>query len=328
MKKLSINTLSLFVIICICFSIDTLGQLQNKQKLNKNSGCYAEISIREGGHWKDRIYEGGTFRNVQKMKLPAQHTDHSNYIRYEGPGWESDKIGYRLYLDWRNAIDLFGKVKDSIVLAGVGQDGFDSYHNMSAWGQDILKVGNALGIGSIGRWVDKEVVHFNQVDSTLLSVHNSKKESDINIQYYGWKSANDKVDLKSHLSISPGNRFTKHTIKVSKSLSGICTGIVNLNAKLIKQEIIGKKWAYIATYGAQSLIPDNLGMVVFYKTADVEKVFDWEFDHLIMFKPSQKPITFYFLAAWEKEENGIKTEAEFISYLNGLLSQLNAKNKI
>ena len=69
---------------------------------------YAEISIKEGGHWEGRKYLEGTFKNVDSVKVPAEHTDHSWYIRYEGPGWESNKIGYRLYLDWRNAIDIFG----------------------------------------------------------------------------------------------------------------------------------------------------------------------------------------------------------------------------
>jgi hypothetical protein len=328
MERIKSCNLGLIIIICACFSINVNGQSPKKGKSNSKPGSYAEISIREGGVWKERKYEGGTFKNVQKMKLPDQHTDHSNYIRYEGPGWESEKIGYRLYLDWRNAIDIFGKLKDSIVLAGVGQDGFESYHNMAAWGQDIFKVGNALGVGGIGRWVDKEVIHFNDVDSTIASIKNSKKKSDVKISYYGWKTAGEKIDLTSQLSIAPGNRYTKHTITASKSISGICTGLVNLKMELVNGESENKKWAYIATYGQQSLIPDKLGIAILYKTADAEKVFDGEFDHLIIFKPTSHPITFYFLGAWEKEVDGIKSEKEFISYLNELLSQLNAKDKI
>ena len=81
----------------------------------------------------------GTFKNVTELKVPAEHTDHSWYIRYEGPGWESNKVGYRLYLDWRNCIDIFGKVTDSIILPKVGQDGFDSYHEKSRLGTRYFK---------------------------------------------------------------------------------------------------------------------------------------------------------------------------------------------
>jgi len=69
----------------------------------------AEISIKVGGEFVNRKYEGGAFQNIQFLRVPPEHTDHSNFIRYEGPGWESDIVGYRFYLDWRNAIDIFGK---------------------------------------------------------------------------------------------------------------------------------------------------------------------------------------------------------------------------
>ena len=80
----------------------------------------AEISHKVNGNWKEREYIGGEFQNVDKLPVPPEHTDHSWFIRYEGPGWESDKVGYRLYLDWRNATDIFGKKTDDLVLQGVG----------------------------------------------------------------------------------------------------------------------------------------------------------------------------------------------------------------
>src|SRR5690606_33331726 len=70
---------------------------------------HAELSIKEGGSWEGEKYKGGNFAQVTEFTVPEQHPDHSGYIRYEGPGWENAQVGYRLYLDWRNAIDIFGK---------------------------------------------------------------------------------------------------------------------------------------------------------------------------------------------------------------------------
>lgn len=112
----------------------------------------AELSRKVGGQFVNRKYQGGTFQNVQFLRVPPEHTDHSYFIRYEGPGWESDKVGYRFYLDWRNAIDIYGKKVPGMVLQNVGQDGFDSYHEMADWGMDVFKVGNSLGVGSFGMW--------------------------------------------------------------------------------------------------------------------------------------------------------------------------------
>ncbi|MDI5949886.1 DUF4861 family protein [Flavobacterium yafengii] len=316
-------------IVAGLFFITQFSCKAQQKHLTTTSKTYAEISVKEGGKWEGRKYVGGTFKNVGKVKLAKEHTDHSFDIRYEGPGWESNKVGYRLYLDWRNAIDIFGKKTEAIVLPQVGQDNFDSYHEMSDWGADILKAGKGIGIGSIDRYLNKERLHFYEVDSTIAKVENRPNSSSVKVQYYGWKTASDKINFTSELTINPNKRYTKHTIHPSKEIAGICTGIVKQkNTELLKKISQNKKWAYLATYGTQSLVPDNLGMAIFYETGTVENLVDAEFDYLLVFKPRTKPTSFYFLGAWEQEPNGIKTKEAFLSYLDQKLKELNDTNKI
>lgn len=312
----------------IILSFQFACKTQQKENLSKEFS-YAEISVKQGGNWEGRKYVGGTFKNVQELKLAKEHTDHSFDIRYEGPGWESNKIAYRLYLDWRNAIDIFGKKTEDLVLPQVGQDGFDSYHNMSDWGFDILKAGKGIGIGSIDRYLKGERLHFYEVDSTIAKVDNTPKFSAVRVNYYGWKTASDKIDFTSDLIISPNQRYTKHIIQASKAISGICTGIVKQkNTEFFKKSSLNKKWAYIATYGEQSLVPDKLGMVIFYETETIENIVDAQLDHLILFKPSIKPVAFYFAGVWEQEVNGIKSKQDFLQYIDEKLMELNKKDKI
>jgi hypothetical protein len=290
---------------------------------------YAEISVKEGGSWNGKKYEGGHFKNVSSMSLHPNHTDHSFDIRYEGPGWENNKIGYRLYLDWRNAIDIYGKLTDEMVLSKVGLDGFDSYHNMNDWGADILKVGKGLGIGSIGRISNKEVLHFNEVEKTEVKIQNLSNKSNVLINYKGWKTNNQSTNFTSRLTIFPNQRYTQHTIQSSNALDGICTGIVNLyGLPMIKKISDSNNWAYLATYGKQTLFNDNLGMAILYKVDKVENVFKGEYDYLLQFKPTTDAVTFYFLGAWEKEVDGIKSEVEFIKYLDNLLNILDNSNNL
>jgi hypothetical protein len=293
---------------------------------------YAEISIKEGGVWQDgprnhKEYVGGTFKNVEELVVPAEHTDHTWYIRYEGPGWENKQVGYRLYLDWRNAIDIFGKKVDTIVLPYVGQDGFDSYHEMSDWGLDILKAGKSLGIGSYGRFVNGEVLHFNTVEKTTAKVFNTDKASGVDIHYKNWVTANDSIDLSSKLSIFSEGRHTKVELTASKAIDGISTGIVKLNQNLVQKS--GKNWGYIATYGAQTLVndTDKLGMAVFYKLSETQEITDGEHDHLVVFKANTN-YTYYFLGAWEQELNGITNQADFEANLNDLLTTLDTNDRL
>lgn len=303
----------------------------NAQKYDiKTNKTYAEISAKTDGKWEGRKYKGGTvFKNVDRLKLAPEHTDHSFDIRYEGPGWENNRIGYRLYLDWRNAIDIFGKKTSENILPLVGQDGFDSYHNMSDWGADILKAGKGIGIGSIDRYLNNEKLHFREVDSTIAAVSNKANESVVKVNYYGWKTASDKIDFISELTIKPNELYTQHTIKASKEIKGICTGIVKQkNTEVLKKESKNKKWAYLATYGEQSLVPDKLGMAIFYEISTIENIADTDLDYLLVFKPTTKATTFYLLGAWEQEVNGIKNKEEFAKYLDQKLEVLNKKGKM
>ena len=320
------KTLKIAALVLLTTQLAVQAQEKKSGKSNKT---YAELSTKQGGSWVGQKYEGGTFKNVDSLQVPKSNWDHSFFMRYEGPGWESNKVGYRLYLDWRNAIDIFGKTTDEMVLSQVGQDGFESYHHMSDWGMDILKAGKALGIGAIGRYSGNEVLHFKEVDGTFAKVENTKKASTVTVKYTGWKTANDKIDLQSVLSIKPDERYTKHTITASQRIEGICTGIVAFkDVPLVKKESENKKWAYIATYAKQTLVPDNLGMAIFYEVGTIQEQKQSEYDHLLIFKPTTTPVSFYFLGAWEQEKGGIKTEKEFYAYLDKKLKELNSSGKI
>ena len=299
----------------------------------------AEISIKEGGEWKivtkkngaqQYEYVGGDWKNIDYLKVPEQHTDHSFYIRYEGPGWESDKVGYRFYLDWRNANDIYGKKVDTVVLQGVGLDNFDSYHEMQDWGVDILKVGNSLGIGSIAYWMDGKANRVAETDSIVAKIIlNGNLESGIKTKYYGWQVGNKKTNLKSKLYIDAGSRLTKEEITLDPAIDNICTGIVKHDkGELLLPEGITDGWSYIATYGQQTLQDNNLGMVVFYNMINFKEVTNDEFSHVVVLTPEDNMLTYYFAAAWELESGGIKTKEDFISYLNQTVDVLNNPVKV
>lgn len=45
--------------------------------------------------------------------------------------------------------------------------------------------------------------------------------------------------------------------------------------------------------------------------------------HVVVLMPHQKRLSYYFLAAWELEPEGISNKAQFVDYLNSTLNELN-----
>jgi len=329
------NLFRIFLAGAVLASVSYFGQEKTIQKIRKNPKApfsYAELSVKEGGKWQNNEYIGGTFKNVTQLTIPSEHTDHSSYIRYEGIGLENNQIGYRLYLDWRNATDIFGKKVNTLVLPEVGQDGFESYHNDASWGQDILKSGRTIGIGSYGRYDEQNdfVETFKIVKSTTAKVENETDQSFATIDYKGWKTWGKAVDLQSKLTIFNRDRFVKVDLNVSEAISGLCTGIVAFKDIPMKQKTSkNKKWGYIATYGTQTLAKkeDNLGIAVFYPIENFSQYVEAKSTHIVVFKKN-KNASYYFLGAWSQETNGIKSEEEFYKDLDKKLEILDKDNQL
>ena len=289
----------------------------------------AVLGMKVGYKKENGYYTGGRFIDVDSTTVPADHFAHDALYRIEGPGWESDKIVYRFYLDSRNRNDIFGKKTHTLVLKQIGENDLvsnsrESYTTMLDWGMDIFKVGESLGIGSIAMWHDEKAITVSEVDKVECSTFNGPILSGVNTNYSGWKVSEEQYDLFSRLSISAGSRLTKVCAFVNSDSVLLCTGLAKHGGcRLIRsRRSPGTKWAYLALYGKQSLSGDNLGIAVIYRTADEVKLTEDTASEIVVLHPVDGRVLYYFGAAWEEEPNGIKTEKEFRCYLDDTLLKL------
>lgn len=279
----------------------------------------AELSVKKGGHFEDRKYIGGTFENIHSLRVPPEVTDHSYYMRYEGPGWESDKVGYRLYMDWRRGTDVFGKQTTDMVLQQVGLDGYESYHHLQPWGMDVMKVGSSLGLGSPALFHHGQANRIDSVAQVQCEIsENGPLYGSFNTTYTGWQVNGLTLDVESWISIHAGSRLTHQVLLVTsdEQPTNLSTGIVKDEAAKRYTSVGGENaWGYLATYGKQSLNGDHLGLVVFFRPTDLLEFTEDAHSHVVSLKPQDGVLDYYYGAAWELEPNGIKTAAEFLTYI-------------
>ncbi len=280
---------------------------------------HAEVSIKEGGEWQGETYVGGTFVNVDRLTPPPQYTDHSEYIRYEGPGIESDLVGYRIYLDWRNGFDIFGKKTSEMVLQNVGQDGYESYHQMADWGADILKVGQSLGMGGYGYWDGAKTVLVSDTAERSVAVKSDGPiHSSLEIDYKAWKTGAATVDMTATLSMHAGSPMVDVALRTSAPLDNLAIGIVahpGTELLLGDLDITGQAWSYMATFGSQTLFEDNLGMVVLFRKIDfIEQTRD-ESSFVLVMRPRGNELSYAFGALWSGREGGVQTREELEAFL-------------
>ncbi len=286
----------------------------------------AEVSVKEGGEWDGKVYKGGEFVNVDEVRQPPQYTDHSEYIRYEGPGIESDRVGYRVYLDWRNGFDVFGKKTDAMVLQDVGLDGYDSYHEPADWGMDILKVGDALGIGGYGYWDGEKVIRVEDTGRRSVQVvENGDLYSSLAIDYPDWKVDDRQTDLRALLSMLAGSRLVRVQLQADPDWPNFAIGLVkHPDAELIEGdlEISGHAWTYVATWGKQALSEDELGLFLLFRKGERMEQTEDEHNFVSVMRPGNGGLDYFFGAAWAQEPGGIASREDFVEYLEQEVERL------
>lgn len=265
------------------------------------------------------LQEGGAQTN--DFTTPEGFKQGDKLIAYEGPGWESDKVAYRLYLDGRNAIDIFGKRTPELVLSGVGRG--EDYHAMADWGMDILKVGASVGVGGVGVYDGDALRQIGDASAYRAQVIEDGLDSaTLRVSHINSQACRGDVD--TDYRIEAGSRLTHVSVNSDCALP-IGTGLVIHPDTAAMASNGTDGWQYKARWGVQSLSDDNLGFALFYRAGDAAIVGADDDDDYVVFKTTRP--TYAFGAAWSQEGGGITTQAEFEAWLLESTAMLNAKSQ-
>lgn len=184
---------------------------------------------------------------------------------YEGLGWESELIAYRIYPDQRNSIGIFGKQERGLSLDKFAASGFD---HLEAWGVSVLDGGNSTGCGGFGIWHNGKFVKPSNATARYTRIATDGPiRSAAQIIYDNWRVGDQTLKVTATYSIFAGQRWTRNEIKIEGADNPvkIAVGLMKSDAgKLSRNE----KNGLFYTWGMQSHrdTPDNLGMAVIYPT--------------------------------------------------------------
>jgi rhamnogalacturonyl hydrolase YesR len=274
---------------------------------------------------KNNVLKGGTFHLHKAYQVPADHVIHDGLLAFEGIGWESDQVAYRLYLDERYATDIFGKKQPEPVLHRIGK-GADDYHDMADWGMDIFKVGNSLGIGGIGTVRKGKAVQLGKAAISARILSQGPVSSTAEVVNAGF--AGGKADLTTRYTISAGSALTFVTAKAPGVLEPMAAGFTRHKGIKVLKSAGSGEWAYVASWGKQSLANDELGLILFYRPAEVTTAPKDDGQTVFVTFKDPATIRYAFAARWVQDQGGIKSQAAFKTWADATLDGLNRPAKI
>lgn len=273
------------------------------------------------------------------------------YQRYQtdGPTWENDKVGFRHYLDGRNAKDVFAKKTPKITPENIGIDSEgaveDNYHVMHDWGRDVFPVGNSVGLGGFAILVNDKVERLgittndtlNNIEKTTFKIEaEGPVNSVLSYKYQNWNASGNTYQAQETTSIWPDMYGYKNTVSLNglKGDEMLLIGLSNINNQkplnvveagnfvcLIQHDALTYERQWIM--GTAIIIPKNNynGYMEAPQTGQVTNSF------LAKFKvENNEPISYYAIAACELSvDKNFKDSAYFNNYVINLANQLSTE---
>ncbi|MGA7673720.1 MAG: BNR-4 repeat-containing protein [Rhizomicrobium sp.] len=264
---------------------------------------------------------GDGYRQMPRYVVPKTHVIHDPILPIEGAGLESGRVAYRVYLDKRDAVDVYGKKLPAPVLYIIGQ-GNGSYHEEAAWGMDVWPVGDSLGAGGPGVMRDGMATQVGDPRRIVATVEASGPEvAALRVEDDGWSVDRYRANLVAHYSIASGSRLTMVSASATRGAPLVAGFGKYPNTDFIRSNT-ASGWGYVATWGQQSENgKDIIGMALFYPLAEISVATDDGRSYYVRFKNPAKA-RYAFAVAWVKEGGGITDEAGFRAYLDQTAAEL------
>ena len=165
---------------------------------------------------------------ITDNRSPLPDTYHS--FHHHGVAVESELMAYRIYFDKKQTIDVYCKRKPQLELATSYWYPNDSLL-AEGYGDDILRVGGTVGVGSVKYWNGK-LCHFDKVAERSQRIVSQKKDqATIEVADKGLELGGQIVNLAVRYTMKAGHRDMRCDVSLSAPIEGLCTGVQTIPAK-------------------------------------------------------------------------------------------------
>ena len=288
------------------------------------------------------------------LQIRDKQDKHPDVLRVEAPGGsflfndiymhgitiESDLVGYRIYFDHRQNIDLYGKQYRRIELPKT-QFYTSEEQLKEGYGVDVLWAGNAIGCGSFKDWKKSRPENWTEVGVRgQRVVTKGPLRTVVEVYDLGVKGEDDLTyDMRQRYTLYAGHRDLQVEVKltpwVSKKPFGkklFCTGVQKVGAtadeatrKGHKSQGYVKKDGLAASWGCdypdmgkkQLWAPEPVGLAVYVPKEYISDTREDELNYLFVVQPDKNDSIRYFVSfCADKEEKGYHTAKEWFASLD------------
>ncbi len=307
----------------------------------------------KGKEQEDRIYTA--------LQLRDKQDKHPDVLRVEAPGksnifndiymhgitLESDVVGYRIYFDHRQNIDLYGKKHRRIELP-VTQFYTSEEQLAEGYGVDVLWAGDAIGCGSFKDWKKGQPENWTDVGVRgQRVVTTGPLRTIVEVYDLGVKEEDDLLyDMHQYYTLYAGHRDMQVEVQftplLGKKLFGkkfFCTGVQKVGETanevtrkghtpqgFVKKEGLAASWGcdYPDMGKKQQWAPEAVGLAVYVPKEYISETKEDKLNYLFVVQPDKKHCLRYHVSfCADKEDEGYHTAKDWFASLDDWKDQVN-----
>jgi len=293
----------------------------------------------------DRKYR---YPYINSIEYQGRNEPLATYDAIYGHGaqWESELVGFRVYMDHRQSIDIYGKPTPQLVL---DKTNFYSTREdiANGLGCDILFAGPSVGAGSFRGYLNGQPTYVDSVEARGQRVIASGPvRAIVEVWDKNWLYNDKTLQMRQRYTIYAGHRDVQVDIQLAGSAidnERFCTGVQKLemdNEGYIPQalpsltggvgggsagggsSLVGSWGRNIPDKAAEDLV-EGVGLGVCAPAAYLTTTKEDAYNYLTVLHPVNGHITYHLAICALMEQDGFRDAKSWFSWLQQWQAELN-----
>ena len=256
-------------------------------------------------------------------------------LHHHGAAFENDMVAYRIYFDHRQTVDIYGKYKKGLELKET-QFYPDNDQKAAGYGDDILWVGETLGLGTLRGWdgqrptMVKDVEHRGQ-----RIIARGPLRTIVEVRDEAWRQqANSRpVDMTTLYTLYAGRRDCRVDVSFSRPVDDLqfATGVINVKNSVEHSDGKGLRGCWgidwpVSEKDSAGHKRETVGLGICLPLANISKELPADKDNypFVVNIPSDH-LTYHITFASDNETFGMHSAKEWFAYLEEWKKALGVK---
>ena len=273
------------------------------RKENFTPRVYADIKLND---------KADRYPKVTSIEIPQGSYVYSD-IYHHGAAFESELTAYRIYIDERQNIDLYGKYYRRLELE---KTGFYSSPELQKerYGNDVLWAGGSIGCGSFKGWNGKTPVNLDSVAVRgQRIIASGPLRTVVEVKDMGWQYGDgEPLNMKEYLIQYAGHRECEVSVTFDAPLGNqvFCTGVQKVGATpkgTVRKDGLAYSWGsdYPDMGMKDQYPPEAIGLGVYVPEEYIKKTVEDDLNYLFVVGAEGKTAMKYYVTfCADKEKDG------------------------